>query len=169
MRDKDAVTSTAYIADLAAVAASQKKNLYVLLQDLFQRFGYFQEGAKNLLLPGQDGANKIRAMMDAFRNKPPKTIGGLAVNTVADFLTGEIKDIHTGKLMGRYDLPTSNVVMFMLADGTKAIARPSGTEPKIKFYILTKEQGTDISSAQTAATAKIARITEQLETIANSL
>jgi len=162
VRDKDAVTSTAFIADLAAVAASQGKNLYQLLQELFKRFGYYQEGAKSLVLPGKEGADKIQAMMDALRKKAPKTIGGVAVDTVADMLTGEVKDVHTGEVTGCYDLPASNVVLFTLADGTKVITRPSGTEPKIKFYVLTRRPADDLVRARREATSQIEAVIADL-------
>jgi len=162
VRDKDAVTSTAFIADLAAVASSENKNLYTLLQELFKQFGYFQEGAKSLILPGKDGADKIRVMMDALRSEPPKIIGGIAVNTVTDFMTGETKDINTSEVTGSYDLPASNVIMFTLADNTQVIARPSGTEPKIKFYILIQRPADDLAQAKKEATAQNEAIVAEL-------
>lgn len=162
-RDKDAVTATAYIADLAAVAASQDKNLYEWLQELFQKFGYYQEGAKSLTLPGKEGADKIKAMMAALRSDPPTSIGMLDVKTVADLQSGEIKDVGSGKVVGRYDLPAAEVLLFTLEDGTKVVARPSGTEPKIKFYVLTKDQKHDLTQAKTDATMRIEMILADLE------
>jgi len=166
VRDKDAVTSTAYIADLAAFAASQNKNLYELLQTLFTKFGYYQEGAKSLVFPGKEGADKIKAMMETLRVHPPASIGGVAVKTVADLETGKIKDAVTGNPVGQYDLPSSNVVMFTLADGSKVIARPSGTEPKIKFYVLTKQPGDNLAKAKQDATALIDAIIADLVKLA---
>ncbi|HOW70564.1 MAG TPA: phospho-sugar mutase [Phycisphaerae bacterium] len=154
-RDKDAVTSTAYVADLAAVAAAQGKTLYDLLLDLYRRYGYYQEGAKSLTLPGKDGADRIKAMMQKLRTRPPERVAGVPVRTVADLATGEIRDARTGKVVGQYNLPPSDVVFLTLDDGTKAIARPSGTEPKIKFYVLTKGPGDNIAQARENATAKI--------------
>jgi len=165
-RDKDAVTSTAYIADLAALAASRGKTLHVLLQELFRQYGYYQEGAKSVVLPGKQGADKIKAMMEALRNDPPKTFGGIAVAAVANMNTGEKKDAATGRVIEQYDLPGADVVMFFLQDGTKAIARPSGTEPKIKFYVLTREPGDDLDKAQTTATARIQAIINDFTSLA---
>lgn len=157
-RDKDAVTSACCIADLAAVTAARGKNLYDLLQQLYQRFGYFQEGATNLELPGADGAARIKDMMQRLRTQPPAAIGGIPVATIADLQSGDIRDARTGRTVGRYDLPAADVVFFTLADGTKVIARPSGTEPKIKFYILTRGPGDDITAARKSATERIQKI-----------
>jgi phosphoglucomutase len=161
-RDKDAVTSAACIADLAAAAAEQGKGLYELLQDLFRQFGYFQEETKNLVMPGADGAARIQGMMDTLRKNPPESIGGIAVATWADLTTGEIRDRASGKVAGRYDLPSSNVLFYTLEDGTKVIARPSGTEPKIKFYVLTREADEDLARARRTATDRIRCIADDL-------
>ena len=161
-RDKDAVTSSAFIADLAAFAADRGQGLYEVLEDLFRRFGYYQEGAKSIMMKGKKGAEQIAALMEDLRENPPETIGGVAVAACADVTTGVNKDVRTGEILNRYDLPSSNVLLFTLADGTKVVARPSGTEPKIKFYILVREPGDDLARAETAATEKIERIIEQL-------
>ncbi len=164
-RDKDAVTSSAFIAELAAVAAEQGKGIYELLQDLFRRFGYYQEGAKSIVMKGKEGATQIKALMESLRGDPPKAIAGLPSATCVDIMTGETKDIPTGSVQSPppgYDLPASNVLMFTLEDGTKVIARPSGTEPKIKFYILVKEPAADLDAARAAATAKIDAIIADL-------
>ncbi|MBN2560706.1 MAG: phospho-sugar mutase [Phycisphaerae bacterium] len=161
-RDKDAVTSTAFIAELAAVAASEGKGVYERLQGLFKRFGYFQEGAKSIVMKGKEGAKQIGALMDMLRGDPPKTIACRGVAACADIMTGVKKDLRTGEVIGRYDLPASNVLLFALEDGTKVIARPSGTEPKIKFYILVKEPADDLDKAHQAASNKIEAIIADL-------
>ena len=161
-RDKDAITSTAFIAEMAAMAASEGRGLLDVLEALFQRFGYFQEGAKSIVMKGKQGAAQITALMDTLRADPPKMIAGIAVKAVADLMTGVDRDIETGEPVGRFDLPPANVLQFTLADGTKVIARPSGTEPKIKFYILAKEPGEDITKAEAAATRKIEAIVGDL-------
>ncbi|NLX12476.1 MAG: phospho-sugar mutase [Phycisphaerales bacterium] len=166
VRDKDAVTSSAYIAEMTAVFAEEGKGLHKVLTDLFQRYGYYQEGAKNITLPGKEGAEKIEALMNTFRTEPPQTLGGIAVVAAADFETGRNHDLHTNKLIEQYDLPASNVMMFTLADGTRVIARPSGTEPKIKFYILTRAPGDDLEKAQAEATGRIAAIVADIENLA---
>jgi len=161
-RDKDAVTSAAFIAELAAVAAGEGKGLYDLLRELFTRFGYYQEGAKSIVMKGKEGAAQIQALMEMLRSDPPKAIAGLPVVSCADFMAGENKDLRSGDVISRYDLPASNVLIFTLEDGTKVIARPSGTEPKIKFYILVKEQADDLDKAQERASNKIDTIIADL-------
>jgi phosphoglucomutase len=158
VRDKDAVTSAAFVADLAALAAEQGRTLYEILEDLYRKYGFFKEGAKSLELPGVEGAARIKAIMEALRKDPPKTVAGIAVETLADLQTGEIRDARTGAPAGRYDLPASNVLLLKLADGSKIIARPSGTEPKIKFYFLVHEPAENLSEAKARATAKLEAI-----------
>lgn len=155
VRDKDAITAAAFIAEAAAFAASDGKTLLDVLDDLYRRFGYFEEGVKSLTLPGADGAAKIAAMMEAHRADPPRVLGGIDVARWADIRTGEIRQRSDGSVVGRYDLPASNVIMLMLADGTKVIARPSGTEPKIKFYILARADGGDLDAARRSTRTKI--------------
>ena len=155
VRDKDAVTSTAFIAEMAAWAAGDGKTLLDVLDELFQRFGYYHEGAKSIVLPGKEGAEKIKTVMKTLRTKPPKEIGGYPVAAVADIMTGANKDLATGKVINRYDVPPGNVLIFTLADGGKVIARPSGTEPKIKFYVLLKEPPDDLEKARRNAATKV--------------
>jgi phosphoglucomutase len=165
-RDKDAVTSTAFIAEMAAVAAERGLTLYDLLIELFTKFGYYQEGTKNITLKGKEGADKIQAMMAGLRAAPPRSFAGIPVRTIADIQTGEIRDAATGQVTGRYNLPPSNVMLFTLEDGTKVIGRPSGTEPKIKFYVLAREPGDDLAAARKAAEAKIQRIYDEVAKLA---
>ncbi len=162
VRDKDAITSTAYIAEMAAFFASQGKGLYEVLQDLFQKYGYYHEATKSLELPGAEGAGRIKAMMEELRSDPPRSLGGVEVKNFADIATGEIVDVKTQEVEGNYYLPSSDVVIFHLADGTKAIARPSGTEPKIKFYALTREKPGDLEAARKKAEEKTQAIFEDL-------
>lgn len=169
VRDKDAVASAAFVAEAAAVAAADGQTLLDVLHRLFREYGYYQEGAKSFVWPGKTGAERIEALMDHLRSRPPKEFAGHVVKTIADLNTGELKRAGSGELISRYDLPKSNVLIFALDDGSKVIARPSGTEPKIKFYILTKEASADVAAARKAATAKIAKISTQLEAIADGL
>jgi len=161
-RDKDAVSSTAFIAEMAAWAADQGKSVLGLLEELFGRFGYYHEGAKSVVLPGKEGGEKIKGLMEGLRRSPPETIGGFDVRAVADISTGENRDLATNEVIGRYEVPPSNVVIFTLADGGKVIARPSGTEPKIKFYILLKEPADDLERAREAAAGKVETIVADL-------
>lgn len=161
-RDKDAVTSAAYIADVAAWAASQGRTLHELLHDLFRKFGYYHEGARSLTLKGKEGADRIKAMMDKLRREPPSEIGGTGVSTVADLMTGEIRQVTDGKVVGRYDLPKADVVLFALCDGTKVIARPSGTEPKIKFYVLMRREADDIAAVARECEERIRTLVDDI-------
>ncbi|HUU82846.1 MAG TPA: phospho-sugar mutase, partial [Phycisphaerae bacterium] len=133
-----------------------------LLEELFGRFGYYHEGAKSVVLPGKEGGEKIKGLMEGLRRSPPETIGGFDVRAVADISTGENRDLATNEVIGRYEVPPSNVVIFTLADGGKVIARPSGTEPKIKFYILLKEPADDLERAREAAAGKVETIVADL-------
>jgi len=169
VRDKDAVTSSSFIAEMAAFAAARGKGLYEALKDLFRKHGYYQEGAKSIVMPGKRGGDQIRAIMQQLRRQPPKTIGGLPVVAMADFMTGVDKESASGKVLRRYDLPASDVIQFTLSEGTKVIARPSGTEPKIKFYILVHQPGDDLAKAQTAADEKIETITTDLVRLAEAI
>jgi phosphoglucomutase len=162
VRDKDAVTSAAFIAEAAAAAAEQGRTLYEVLQGIFGRYGYYQEGAKSLVMPGKEGADRIRALMHHLRQRPPREIAGRAVATIGDVTSGDIKDAKSGRTTGRFDLPASDVLLFILADGTKVIARPSGTEPKIKFYLLTRDPGHDLPQARRNAAAKIGALMADL-------
>lgn len=162
VRDKDAVTAAAIIAEAAAVAAKEGRTLLDVLNDLFRRFGYFQEGVKSVTLPGADGADKIKAIMASLRENPPRQLGGSDVIRVADYRTGEVRDAGTGRIVDRLDLPASDVIMLTLTDGTKVIARPSGTEPKIKYYILARDATPNLDAARAAATARTQRILDEL-------
>src|SRR5690606_20065082 len=100
---------------------------------------------------------RIQAIMDTLRRTPPQAVGGIAVRTIGDCMTGEVRDA-AGAVVDRYDLPRSNVILLTLEDRSRVIARPSGTEPKIKFYILVREAGSDLGAARAAATDKVERI-----------
>ncbi len=167
-RDKDAVTAAAMLAELAAVLAKESKTLAGLLDELFLTHGYFAEGAKSITMPGADGAARITALMASLRNAPPKQIAGRPVISIGDVNSGEMRDSN-GNVIGRYDLPPSDVLVFTLDDGTKVIARPSGTEPKIKFYILARIDSRDLAAARIAANDRIAAIAKEMEQFASSV
>ncbi|MBK8266800.1 MAG: phospho-sugar mutase [Planctomycetes bacterium] len=162
VRDKDAVTSCAFIADAAAFAAERGQSLYDMLEALFTQYGYFEEGAKSVTMKGKRGADQIKALMHSLRENPPRSLAGVAVETVADLMTGAVRRARDGAEVGRFKLPASDVVMFSLADGTKVIARPSGTEPKIKFYILARSAEKNLAKAESACREKIAAINNDL-------
>ena len=134
VRDKDAVSACAFFAAMAANATEEKKSMYDWLIDMYVEFGYYKESLLNLVRKGQQGEQEIRAMMEKFRNNPPSTIAESKVVRLLDYKTLKEKELLTGKESTLY-FPKSDVLQFVLEDGTKVSVRPSGTEPKIKFYI----------------------------------
>lgn len=137
VRDKDAVMSCSLIAEAAAWAFSQGKSLFDVLAEIYMRYGFYKEKLVNIVKKGKSGAEEIQQMMADFRANSPKTIAGSDVVCVKDYQTKKATDVKTGNQTD-IDLPKSNVLQFITADGTIISVRPSGTEPKIKFYIGTK-------------------------------
>ena len=139
VRDKDAVSSCAMIAEAAAWAANQRKSVYDILIDIYLEFGFYKESLLSVTKKGKAGAEEIQKMMEVFRTNPPKKIDGSEVVFIKDYLISKEKDIRAGSETN-IDLPKSNVLQFYTADGTKISMRPSGTEPKIKFYFGVKDK-----------------------------
>ena len=138
VRDKDAVSACCLIAEVAAWAADNGKTLYQLLQDIYLEYGFSKECAINIVKPGKSGAEEIKAMMENFRNNPLKELAGSPVVLFKDYKS--LKQIDASGNVSDIVMPdTSNVLQFFSADGTKVSIRPSGTEPKIKFYVEVKE------------------------------
>ena len=137
VRDKDAVSACAFFAAMAAAAADEKKSLYDWLIDMYVEYGYYKEQLLNVTKKGQQGEQEIKAMMQKFRTNPPAEIIGSRVTRLLDYKSLKEKDLATG-VEKSLDFPDSDVLQFYLADGTKVSVRPSGTEPKIKFYISVK-------------------------------
>jgi phosphoglucomutase len=134
VRDKDAVVSCCLIAEACAWAMDQGKTLFELLLDLYVEFGFYKESLTYLVKEGKAGADEIAAIMDRFRSSPPETINDSPVMLVNDYLKQKSFD-SISQLRNDIDLPKSNVLQFFLKDGSVISVRPSGTEPKIKFYI----------------------------------
>ncbi len=134
VRDKDAVISCALIAEATVWAKEMGRSLYDLLIDLYLEFGLYRETLVSVVRKGKSGAEEIAAMMDRFRNSPPETIAGSQVMTIHDYLKQKSFD-SISHLRREIKLPKSNVLQFLLKDGSLISVRPSGTEPKIKFYI----------------------------------
>ena len=137
VRDKDAVSACALLAEICAWAKDQGKTLYDILMEIYVEYGFSKELTVNVVKPGKSGAEEIKAMMENFRANPPKEIGGSKVVLAKDYKTlkatdgeGNVSDINMPE--------TSNVLQYFTADGTKISVRPSGTEPKIKFYMEVK-------------------------------
>ena len=133
VRDKDAISACALVAETAAWALDHGKSLWELLLDIYVEYGLFREKLVNVVRKGAEGAAEIKNMMEGYRNNPPAVIGGSKVVRIDDYLTLVSTDITTGK-KNALTLQKSDVLQFFLADGTKISVRPSGTEPKIKFY-----------------------------------
>ena len=134
VRDKDAVSACSLLAEICAYAKDQGKTLYELLMDIYMEYGFSHEFTINVVKPGKSGADEIKAMMENFRTNPPKEIAGSKVVISKDFQSLEQTDANG--VVTKLDMPeTSNVLQWFCEDGTKVSVRPSGTEPKIKFYL----------------------------------
>jgi phosphoglucomutase len=134
VRDKDAVSACAFFAAMAASAQDEGKSMYDWLIDMYVEFAYYKETLLNVVKKGQQGEQEIKALMEKFRNNPPAEISGSRVVKVRDYKTLIEKDLTSGK-ESPLDFPKSDVLQFYLEDGSKVSVRPSGTEPKIKYYI----------------------------------
>ena len=166
VRDKDAVSSCALMAEIAAWAKDQGKSLFEMLQDIYLEYGYSREKMKYVVRSGRSGAEEIEQMMVNFRNHPPKELGGSKLQTVKDYETLIEKNILTGDERKINQKVTSNVLQFFTEDGTKISVRPSGTEPKIKFYFEvagTLKSRDEYYQMETAADEKIDAIMNQLD------
>jgi phosphoglucomutase len=147
VRDKDAVSACAFFAAMAAEAKAAGKTLMDELIEMYVTFGFYKESLITLTKKGQEGEIAIKAMMEKFRANPPAEINGIAVVRALDYKKAEEKSITTGKTE-KLAFPVSDVLQYYLADGTKISVRPSGTEPKIKFYI---SVNTKLNNAQAYA------------------
>jgi len=164
IRDKDAVISCAMFAEITAWAKENGKSLYQLLLEIYNEFGLYKEHLVSLTLKGKEGVEEIKSMMVKYRTNPPKTIDGSPVQLYHDYLKQETVNLQSGTKT-KLDLPKSDVVQFISADGTKVSVRPSGTEPKIKFYFGVKgamKSTKDYPYAVKELDDKIARIIKEL-------
>jgi len=133
IRDKDALMSACQIAEIAAWTANQGMNLYEYLESIYRKYGYYSESLISITKKGISGKEEIQKLMSGYRENPPKTINGIELVEIRDYQKLEKHNILTGKTE-KIDLPESNVLQFVLSDKSKITVRPSGTEPKIKFY-----------------------------------
>ncbi len=164
-RDKDAVSACAIMAEITAWAKDNGKTWLELLQDLYIEYGYGKEKGISVVRKGQSGAAEIKQMMSDYRTNPPKEIAGSKVKIIKDYQTLKVKNLMTGEETP-LDMPTtSNVLQFFTEDGTKISVRPSGTEPKIKFYIEVRgemKHRNDFYEAEAKADAKIDAVRKDL-------
>ena len=158
VRDKDAVTASMMVAEMAAYYFDRGMNLKQAMESLYEKYGRYAEKTLNLVMPGLDGLAKMKNLMAQLRSEPPKAIAGTEVFRLRDYSDGSITVPELG-VMGETPIKGSNVLYFELADGTSFIVRPSGTEPKIKVYILCK--GADKAECD----AKIKKYTEYAESL----
>jgi len=165
VRDKDAVTSCAMLAEVAAWAADQGKSLFELLLDIYIDYSFYKENLVSIYRHGKEGAEEIDEMMQGFRSNPPSTIDGAKVIEVRDYLFQKAHDLQSGEEY-RIDLPKSNVLQFVAENGTMISMRPSGTEPKIKFYFSVNEKLTsreEYEKVNKGLDERIEKIKEELK------
>ena len=164
-RDKDAVSAVSLMAEAAAWARDKGKDFLGMLQEIYMKYGFSREAGISVVRPGKSGADEIVAMMKNFRANPPQSLGGGKVVTVKDYADLNMTDMTTGKVE-KMDMPvTSNVLQYFTEDGTKISIRPSGTEPKIKFYIEVRghmSSPADYEKAIKEADAKIDEVKKDL-------
>jgi phosphoglucomutase len=157
VRDKDAALSAVQFAEIAAYAKSKGTTMWGMLKDLYLQHGVFQEELVSITLKGIDGVAQIQSMMSRLRTTPPQTLGGVSLAELHDVKAGTCKNMINGETT-KLPYPSSDVLQFILTDGSKISARPSGTEPKIKFYFSLRKEissAEEISSVQNELTKKI--------------
>ncbi len=164
VRDKDAVSAMSLLAEICAWAKNQGKTLYDILMDIYLEYGFSKEFTVNVVRPGKTGADEIKQMMTDFRNNPPKELGGSKVILVKDFQSLEATTTDGKKT--KLDMPdTSNVLQWFCDDDTKVSVRPSGTEPKIKFYLEIKgtmKSASEYNTLDEKSSEKVAAIKKSL-------
>ena len=162
VRDKDAVIASVLIAEMALYYRTQGKNLYEALEDLFKQYGYYREDLVSIQMEGKDGQEKIQAIISNLRENAPKEVGGIRVVRVEDYKLSKAYNVLEGEEEAIF-LPTSNVMKFILEDGSWFVVRPSGTEPKMKIYV------SIIGQDEKDATNKVEKFKKQvLELVENN-
>ncbi|MCW3093482.1 MAG: phosphoglucomutase/phosphomannomutase alpha/beta/alpha domain [Ferruginibacter sp.] len=165
VRDKDAISAVALLCEMAAYEKSKGRSLYAKMIDLYVQYGMYKENLISITKKGMNGAAEIASMMQGYRENPPSTIDGVQVSELLDYELQVGKNLQTGESW-RIELPQSNVLQFALSDGTKISARPSGTEPKIKFYfsVNTKLDSPEgFAAAEKVCNDKIDRIVKDMK------
>lgn len=162
VRDKDAVQAAIFAAEVAAFYKAQGKSLYDALIEIFEKYGYYKEALSSLTLKGKDGAEQIANILEEFRSNPPKEIAGIRVTAVEDYKASIRKQLSNGKL-NPISLPKSNVLKYFLEDGSWFCVRPSGTEPKCKFYFAVK--GTSLENSEELVTTLQSAVLEKVNEI----
>ena len=164
VRDKDAIMACALIAEAAAWAKSKDKTLFEILMDIYTDIAFYKEALVNVTKKGKEGQEEIQAMMESFRSNPPKSLSGSNVVKLLDYQLQKVTDLTNGQT-SKIDQPKSNVLQFITAEGSKITVRPSGTEPKIKFYISIKsklDKASDYDNASRIFEQKVNAIAKEL-------
>ena len=167
VRDKDGISAVALCCEMAAYEKHKGRSLYDKIIDLYIQYGFFKEDLVSITKKGMHGAKEIAAMMEGYRSNPPQNIDGAALEQLLDYELQTGKNLLTGATW-HIDLPKSNVLQFILADGTSISARPSGTEPKIKFYFsvsTTLKNAAGFDEKDTELSSKIKRIQKELNLV----
>ena len=167
LRDKDAVSAVALLCEMAAYEKDKGKSLYDKLIELYVQYGYYKESLISITKKGMNGQKEISDMMSVYRSNPPASINGSPVVKLLDYELRKGKNLKTGDSWD-IQLPKSNVLQFILADGSKISARPSGTEPKIKFYFSVHTElasAADFDKVHAELTARIDGIIKDLEIV----
>ena len=165
VRDKDAIASCALIAELAAFAKNNGKTVYDMLLEMYQRFGFYQEKLISVKKEGKKGAEEIQRMMAELRSNPPEQIAGSKLVKIIDYQEGTSQNLSSGNTE-KIAFPKSNVLQYFTEDGSKISARPSGTEPKIKFYISVNTNlstSSEYEQKQKELEQKVARLVEDMQ------
>ena len=165
VRDKDGISAAAITAEMTLYWRSKGKSLLDRLEELFLEYGYYEEKSINKYFEGPSGMDVMKGIMGGYRAAQPETLGGIKVVHIRDVKTGKEWDVASkadGASERKVDLPSSDVIQWLLEDGTKVTVRPSGTEPKIKFYILLRSEvrggAAGMAAAREASGAKAAAI-----------
>lgn len=165
IRDKDAISAVALLCEMAAYEKDKGRSLYQKMIDLYVQYGFYKEHLISITKKGMDGQQQIAAMMESYRNNPPATINGVRVAQLLDYELRKGKNLISGEEW-TIELPKSNVLQFLLEDGSKISARPSGTEPKIKFYFSVNAplaQAGDFKKVEAALDGKIKGIINDMK------
>jgi phosphoglucomutase len=165
IRDKDSVSAVTILCEMAAYEKAKGRTLFDKLIDLYLQYGFYKEDLLSITKKGMNGAAEIAAMMETFRSNPPQTIDGVKVKELKDFQLQKATNITSGDVIS-INLPKSNVLQFILEDDTIVSARPSGTEPKIKFYFSVNtnlENATEFDQKEKELDDKIERIIKEMK------
>ena len=165
VRDKDSVSAISLMCEIAAWAADKGMNLYELLLEIYAEYGFSRERGVSVVRPGKSGAEEIVALMKNFRENPPKSLGGSEVVMIKDYADLNCRDLRNGELTKLNFPVTSNVLQFFTAGGDKVSIRPSGTEPKIKFYVEVREEMADKKDYEATVAKAEARIDQIMKNL----